>query len=161
MKVQVQLVNLGNTLLEGVSVTVPDVSDFACKAGASSVADADLTAAYDATAAVVAPAHKVVCVGSFTFDQAELDKDQSSKAFTPALTTTTTSTTAVTNSFVDSYGTTASISIGSVPAVVVSVDASACVIPSIIPSGASGAWATQCCFLACLTMLAQHACKIC
>lgn len=86
--------------------------------------------------------HKLLCLGTYTFTQEELDIDQSSKVFTPAVATTTTPTVGVeTTGFDAGYGVSATVSISSVPALLVSVNAGACSIPSIIPPGAQ----SECC----------------
>lgn len=145
IKLQVRLVNLGNTILQGAVPDVPLVSDLACKSGLDTATDADVTASgtpmVDAASWDVGPGKKAVCVGSYTFLQTELDVNQVAKAFTASATPTTAIAGAITldnAAMSDGYAAStpgASINIDSAPALVVTVNASACNIPTIILSG--------------------------
>lgn len=138
VKLQVQLLNLGNTILKGVVVALPEVSGLTCKTGTTATPDADvLTSGTAVSAAIdVSPKNKVVCEGTYTFLQAELDVDQTAKAFTPTLTTTSTGT-SMDNAALpaDSYTASASIPLGAAASLVLTVDAANCVKPTIIPAG--------------------------
>lgn len=138
VKFQVRLENLGNTILRGAYVAVAEVTDLACKMGdATAIDDTILAGNTDATTATdVPPKMHVVCIGSFTFNQTELDVDQASKSFTPVLHTTSTGVTQTSTGFTP-YATSASTPISSAPSMVVWVNATACVIPSILPPDAN------------------------
>ena len=134
---QVQLVNLGNTILRDVDVAVPEVSDLVCWGGLTSLDDAALDVAF-LTNDTVAPGTKVVCNASCNFNQTELDKPQASKAFTPALTTTTAPAAVMDNAgLAAGYTASATVSINAVPMLYVAVNATACDIPYIIPADAT------------------------
>jgi hypothetical protein len=139
VNLQVRLENLGNTILKGVVLAIPQVANLTCRMGAAGTADADILSTGTSVAAAVdvAPKTNIVCTGSFTFDQAELDIDRASRSFAPALTTTSTGVEQVTTGYVDGYATLVTVPIRSVPTLTVSVDATACVKPAIIPADAT------------------------
>jgi hypothetical protein len=133
---QVQVVNVGNTLIKGLEVTVTNVTDLDCKWGLQSATDADVLASANVTNSTtteIGPLEKVVCVGTFIFDQAALDVNQNSMVFTPTVVTTSNDT--KDTSAPSGYTATASVPIAAVPALVLTVNATACEIPSIIPAG--------------------------
>jgi hypothetical protein len=133
---QVQVVNTGNTILQGIQVSEANITSLVCKSGASTALDTAVSTAFTASDPVP-HGHKLVCLGTYTFTQEELDLDQNSKAFTPALTSTTTpAVQRETSGYDTGYGASATVAISAVPALVVSVNATACSIPSIIPADA-------------------------
>jgi hypothetical protein len=138
VKLQVRLENLGNTILVGAYVNVAEVSDLGCKMGNTSTDDAVVLSGGDAatTATAIPPKNKVVCTGTFTFNQTEIDVNQASKSFEPVLHTTSAGVTQTTTGYADSYTASQSIPISSAPSMVVAVNATACVIPSILPMDA-------------------------
>lgn len=131
---QVQLVNIGNTLIKDLDVTVQNVTNLACKWGAKTDTDAAVLASANTVSAAteVTPLQKVVCEGTFMFDQAELDVDQNTRAFTPVVTTSSGHSL---DSAPAGYTATATVSLAAVPALVLTVNATDCSIPSIIPPG--------------------------
>jgi hypothetical protein len=137
---QVQLINVGKTILKDVVLSVPAVTDLACSTGPTATADDEvLTAGTAVTAALdINPHSKVVCSGSFTFTQMELDKNQAAKGFTPVLQTSATGFTplAAASGYADSI----SIPVSSSPALQLTVTAVDCVTPSILPSNANSEW---------------------
>lgn len=136
VKMQVQVVNVGNTLIKGLEVTVTNLTDLDCKWGLQSATDADVLAAanvMNSTTTEIGPDQKVVCVGTFIFDQAALDVNQNTMVFIPTVVTTSNDT--KDTSAPSDYTATASVPIAAVPALVLTVNATACIIPSIIPAG--------------------------
>jgi hypothetical protein len=136
---QVQLINTGNIILQDVTVALSDVSSLACKSGLATDTDTAVTsssATFTPGTDEVNPGSKVVCTGSFLFNQAALDVNRASMTFTPSVTTAAPTPVASAAS-TDSYAGTATVQISAAPALVVTVDAAACVKPSIIPSGSS------------------------
>jgi hypothetical protein len=118
-------------------VTVTNVTDLVCKWGLQTpTTDADVLASansVDPATTEIGPLEKVVCVGNFTFDQAALDVNQNTMVFTPTVITTSNDTKDTTAP--SGYTATASVPIAAVPALVLTVNATACEIPSIIPAG--------------------------
>lgn len=133
VQMQVQVVNTGNTILQDIQVSEANISNLVCKSGASIAADTAVSTAFTA-GDPIPHGHKLVCLGTYTFTQEELDLDQNSKAFTPAVASTTTPAVQRETSGYDAgYAASATVSISAVPALVVSVNATACSLPSIIP----------------------------
>jgi hypothetical protein len=140
VNLQLRLENLGNTILKGVVLDIPQVTGLACFMGAAGTADADILSSGTSVAAAVdvLPKTNIVCTGSFTFDQIELDIGQALKSFTPTLTTTSTGVDPnVTTGYTESYTTTVTVPISSVPTMTLAVDAAACVKPAIILADAT------------------------
>jgi hypothetical protein len=138
-KLQVQLVNLGNTIVEQTAVAVTDVPSLTCSKGLNSDTDAHVlsSGASVALPADLGPTEQVVCQGTFLFTQAVIDTEQEAKVFTP--TATTTCGAAKDNAALPSgdYAATASIAVAPPASLVVNIVTSACTVPSIIAVGAS------------------------
>jgi hypothetical protein len=149
IQLQAQVVNTGNTDLHGVQLSEPNVSSWVCKSGSSSTTDSTVSTSGTAFTAPgsIPHGHKLVCLGTYTFTQEELDIDQSSKVFTPAVATTTTPAVVVeTTGFDTGYAVSTTVSISSVAALLVSVNAAACTVDSIIPPGEQ----SECCIETCV-----------
>lgn len=129
--------NIGNTILKGVTVSVNDVASLTCKKGAKSAAYAVVWSTGNAFASSgdISLLEQVVCQGTFQFTQAVLDTEQAAKVFTPTATTTCSATADNTALPVDDHAATVSISNGAAASLVVNIVTSACTLPSIIPDG--------------------------
>lgn len=138
VNLQVQLVNTGNLILQGVAVTLSNVTNLVCKSGDAANADSLATTTFTAPAALN-PGKKLVCTGSFLFDQAAVDVDQPSLTFTPSVADTTTPTAVASTASTDSYAASTTVTVSAAPALLLTVNAVNCVKPSIIPTGDSGA----------------------
>lgn len=139
VNLQVLSVNLGNTFLENTEVSVPEVTDLSCMEADGTTADADVTAVGTALIgpSSIPPKTKLLCVGSFIFSQTELDKNQPSKSFTPAVNTSTSAAAMDNAALGGSYTPALLVSIGAQSSLVIAVNATACSIPSILPSDAN------------------------
>lgn len=147
----VLLENLGNTNLDGVYGGLPGVADLACGSGAANLNDSAIIAtaaplsANNNGTATVAPRTKVVCQCNFTFEQQELDKDQSSRRFEPWVNMSTLgATTDASGLGASGYAEAVIVPIAASARLIVAVNASACIIPSTIPAGANSEFAVCC-----------------
>lgn len=147
VNLQVQLVNTGNINLQVTSLSVTsggdaDVSVLTCKTGL--VGQLDDAVPDPFTPGGVAPGHKVVCTGNFTFSQDLLDTNISSKTFAASVATSVAGTVvpAIMPSVAtgDGYAATAPVSISAAPSLDLTVNAVNCTKPTIIPAGATSGW---------------------
>lgn len=137
VKLQVQLVNLGNTIVKPTALAVTDTSSLTCKQGLKSATDANVWSSGTSVTlpADVDPTEQIVCQGTFLFTQDVIDTEQEAQAFTPAVTTTCGA--AKDNAALPSGGYTAdtSITVAASASLVVNIVTSACTVPSIIAVG--------------------------
>jgi hypothetical protein len=148
------MVNTGNTNLQVTSLSVTsgvntNVAVLTCKAGFTSDADDAVAASF--TTGGVAPGHKVVCTGTFTFLQTLLDTDIASKVFSASAAASVAGTVSASISSSaaaadNSYAATTSVAIVAAPVLDFTVNAAACSKPTIILAGAtSKLGCMQCC----------------
>lgn len=138
VKLQALLVNTGNTILKGVAITVPGIhaAGLTCKSGLTTSTDAVVlsTGSSLTLATEVAPTQKVVCTGDYSFTQADIDADAAAKDFTVSASNTV-SAAAEASVFPATYAAAASVTKGATAKVVLSINSTACIIPSTIPDG--------------------------
>lgn len=137
---RVVLENTGNTHLQSTSLSVATVANLACKSGDLGGAADDIfsggTSVSIAGPLQVDAATKLVCEGSFVFNQAWLDANSAaSKIFTVAAAA---GNTGLAHNASGVFGTdSASISVAAAPAMLTEVAAGSCQAPPIIPEGDS------------------------
>lgn len=144
-KLQVVMVNTGNVHLAAAHVSVGGVTDLACKSATSETADsAALAAGTPFTQETqLSAGHKLVCTGTYTFTQADVDADVTSKQFSISAGASNDGVVrsepeplvSPTPANVGVYQATASVIVAASPAVDVTIDVLGCVKPRFIPEG--------------------------
>jgi hypothetical protein len=82
-KLQVLMINTGNVHLASTNVFVDGVTDLACKSGTNATADATVLSSGTAFTqnSQLAVDHKLVCTGTYTFTQEDVDANVTNKQF--------------------------------------------------------------------------------
>jgi hypothetical protein len=144
-KLQVTMINTGNVHLAGAHVSVAGVADLVCKSATN--ATADTTALASGTPftqnSQLAVGDKLVCTGTYTFTQADVDANVTNKQFNITAGASNDGVTRTepeplispTPADVDVYQATTSVIVAASPAVDVTINVTDCVKPGYIPQG--------------------------
>jgi hypothetical protein len=144
-KLQVTMINTGNVHLAGAHVSVADVANLACRSAIN--ATADTAALVSGTVFVqnsqLSVGDKLVCTGTYTFTQADVDANVTNKEFNITAGASNAGVTRIdpeplvspTPEDVDVYQATASVIVAASPAVDVTINVTGCIKPGYIPQG--------------------------
>jgi hypothetical protein len=141
------MINTGNVHLSTVNVSVPGVTNLACKSGTNATADATVLASGTAFTqnSQLTVYHKLVCTGTYTFTQADVDANVTNKEFFVNVSASNEGVArfepeplvSPTPEDVTVYQGSTYVIVAAAPALDITIDVVGCIKPSIIPSGAT------------------------